>query len=174
MARQARQLEERFWAKVDKSGECWLWTDALRPDGYGYLQRVGGRGGRTYLAHRASYEIAYGPIPDGLHVCHHCDNPPCVRPDHLFLGTDLDNIRDMIRKGRGRYVRGDLNGTRKHPETRPRGSRNAQSRLTESDVPIIRSLLAKGIRQVDIAAQFGISHQVVSTIKLRQAWAHVP
>ena len=86
-----------FWAKVDKSGECWTWTGARDPRGYGRL----GRGRKTLFAHRFSWEEENGPIPNGLFVCHSCDNPACVRPSHLFLGTQKDNIRDMMSKNRG-------------------------------------------------------------------------
>jgi hypothetical protein len=88
--------EERFWSKVDRSGTCWLWTASLTKGGYGQFwfppKRVD--------AHRASWMIANGPIPAGMCVCHDCDNPRCVRPDHLFLGTKLENTHDIIRKGR--------------------------------------------------------------------------
>lgn len=89
---------DRFWARVDKSGECWVWTGAALPAGYGRWKGAH----RLVYAHRFSWELANGPIPDGMLVCHRCDNPPCVRPDHLFLGTPTDNIRDMNAKGRGR------------------------------------------------------------------------
>ena len=95
----ARPLAERFWSRVEKAdGEaCWLWKGARRGE-YGALQTEG----RMEGAHRVSYEINVGPIPEGMEVCHHCDNPPCVRPDHLFLGTTTDNRRDACRKGRAR------------------------------------------------------------------------
>lgn len=103
-----RSIEERFWEKVDKSGDCWVWTGALGGRGYGYIAKPGGSaanpGAHMIPAHRVSWEIANGQIPDGLLVCHHCDNPRCVRPDHMFLGTDLDNARDRERKGRHRVL----------------------------------------------------------------------
>lgn len=85
-----------FWAKVHKTDDCWEWTAARMSSGYGgfYWQR-----GRV-PAHRFSWEIAFGAIPEGMFVCHHCDNRLCVRPDHLFLGTALDNARDCVAKGR--------------------------------------------------------------------------
>lgn len=91
--------EVRFWAKVDKAGpdECWLWT-ASTNKGYGQLAIKPSP--QPVMAHRFSYELANGPIPDGLAVCHTCDNPPCVNPAHLFLGTKGDNNRDMVAKGR--------------------------------------------------------------------------
>ena len=100
----ARPIEERFWKRVDKNGECWNWTHRKTRDGYGYVKKfntVTGRWSYTYV-HRLSWELANGPIPDGLFVCHHCDNPSCVRPSHLFVGTHLDNMKDRSAKGRTR------------------------------------------------------------------------
>lgn len=92
----------RFWASVQKSDSCWTWTGRRYPGGYGEfsVKHV------NYRAHRVSWMLNVGPIPDGLLVCHHCDNRLCVRPDHLFLGTDKDNQTDAIRKGR--HARGRL------------------------------------------------------------------
>jgi hypothetical protein len=93
---------ERFMAKVspEPTSGCWLWTGALGMDGYGIRVHLHGEERKPRRAHRASWEIFRGPIPDGLWVLHRCDNPPCVNPDHLFLGTQTDNIRDAVRKGR--------------------------------------------------------------------------
>ncbi len=90
---------ERFWLRVDRSGDCWEWTGARQGRGYG---KVGVGKAKSALAHRVSYELSNGPIPDGMIVCHRCDNPPCVRPDHLFLGDDLANALDRESKGRNR------------------------------------------------------------------------
>lgn len=97
--------EEKFWSRVDKRGpdECWPWTGGRNTDGYGKAPRATGSRpiGRGYTAaHRVSWAIHFGPVPDGLWVLHHCDNPPCVNPAHLWLGTNLDNIRDRDAKGR--------------------------------------------------------------------------
>lgn len=89
--------EARFWAKVDKTGDCWVWTAATNPKGYGQFYVEGMR-----LAHRVSWILAHGPIPDDLCVLHRCDHPPCVNPAHLFLGTYADNNHDRDAKGRQR------------------------------------------------------------------------
>lgn len=91
-------LDRRFWQSVDKSGECWLWTAAKWKNGYGLIHNKG----RGFGAHRVSYELANGPIPEGMFVCHRCDVRHCVNPAHLFLGTNTDNVRDMWSKGRGK------------------------------------------------------------------------
>lgn len=82
--------------KIDRTGDCWVWTGATDDDGYGIFRS----GGSVFRAHRVSYEENVGPIPDGLGVLHHCDNPPCVRPDHLWTGTTAQNTEDKMRKGR--------------------------------------------------------------------------
>jgi hypothetical protein len=96
MSRWSGNPVDRFWEKVDKSGDCWLWTGHRGCKGYGAAWAEG----RHQAAHRVSWELAFGAIPDGLHVLHHCDNPPCVNPDHLWLGTNSDNQRDCVAKGR--------------------------------------------------------------------------
>jgi hypothetical protein len=94
---------DRFWAKVLRSDGCWLWSACVDEHGYGSFVRLQEDGShRLEGAHRVAWELTHGPIPDGLRVCHHCDTPPCVRPDHLFLGTQADNMADMQRKGRAR------------------------------------------------------------------------
>ena len=99
----ARSLKERFWEKVDKTGNCWIWTAACMTNGYGQIWD----GSKDRGAHRISWILHNGPIPNNLHVLHKCDNPPCVRPDHLFLGTPIDNMLDAKAKGR-------LNSTKSH------------------------------------------------------------
>lgn len=98
--REVASITDRFWAKVDRSGECWLWTASVRRDGYGNFNRGSGDG--WVSAHRFSYELHHGPIPARLLVLHSCDNRRCVNPSHLSLGTHRDNTRDAITKGRFR------------------------------------------------------------------------
>lgn len=94
-------MAERFWVRVDRAegAACWHWLRAVTRDGYGYFHY-----GRARLAHRVAYELTHGPIPEGMQVCHQCDNPGCVRPDHLFIGTAQDNADDKVRKGRSQWV----------------------------------------------------------------------
>jgi len=89
-------FEDAFWSKVDRTGDCWIWQSSRFATGYGRVTYQG----KSAYSHRVSWTLTNGEIPNGFHVCHHCDNPPCVRPDHLFLGTPLDNMRDRDRKGR--------------------------------------------------------------------------
>jgi hypothetical protein len=97
--RRTLSIEDRFWANVLKTSTCWLWKGSKRPNGYGRLQ-VRGEVNKTFGVHRLSWELHNGPIPSGLFVCHKCDVPLCVNPEHLFLGTQLENMRDRRAKGR--------------------------------------------------------------------------
>lgn len=104
-------VEPRFWPKVDQTGgpdACWPWMACRNRHGYGKV----GVGGISVTAHRAVWELANGPIPAGLHVLHRCDNPPCVNPAHLFLGTNADNVEDKVRKGRS--CAGERSGRYRH------------------------------------------------------------
>lgn len=119
-------VEVRFWAKVDKSGECWEWTGAKNRAGYGML-KAGAANGSNTIAHRYSWTLVNGEIPDGLKILHKCDNPGCVRPSHLFLGTQKDNVHDMIAKGRDTAIK------------EQKGEKHPRAKLTNSQVDEIRS-----------------------------------
>lgn len=95
-------FEHRFWEKVNGHGECWDWEGSLSGFGHGQIRQGGKNGGSLLIAHRVAFEMVNGPIPEGMCVLHRCDNPRCVRPAHLFLGTRYDNTHDMIDKGRYR------------------------------------------------------------------------
>lgn len=144
---------------VDATG-CWEWSGARSKAGYGQL-RINNT---VVYAHRAAYEAFIGAIPEGLFVCHHCDNPACFNPAHLFVGTQADNLRDMARKGRGQGRCG---------VGKNRGQRNGSSKLTPDDVRRIRQLAADGVTNRDVAAMFGISASAVSLIKHHHRWGHV-
>lgn len=153
----------RLWAKVRFTPMCWEWTGWRLPGGYGTL---GSPGRGTQLVHRLVWEAMYGTVPANLFVCHHCDNPACVRPSHLFLGTALDNNRDMFAKGRG--------GMQRHPERAPRGEHNAAAKLTTAQVREIRArYTAGGMTHKMLAHEYGVSASLVTQIVLRQAWRHV-
>lgn len=157
---------DRFWAKVEKTETCWLWTAATQ-FGYGIFTRPSGTGPKAVKAHRFSWELVFGPVPAGLFVLHHCDVRNCVRPDHLFLGTIADNNADMRAKGRARYVA---------PPPRPdyRGEKIPSHRVTEAEVPAIRELYAQGESMRRIGVRFGIAQPTVFKIVHRQTWTHVP
>jgi len=122
-------------------------------------------------AHRWAYETFVGPIPDGLGVCHHCDTPSCVRPDHLFVGTQKDNVRDCISKGR--FATGERSGSYTHPERRPIGERSGAAKLTEADIPVIREM-AKTMSRRAIAEHFSMgSHSAINNIVNGITWTHV-
>ena len=161
----------RFWAKVDHLGadECWEWKAARNKNGYGEVRW----GGASARSHRVAYELANGPIPAGLAVCHACDNPPCCNPAHLFLGTSQENTADRVAKGRSARVAGDANGSHLHPEALWRGSRNHQSKLTEPAVVDIRQRLAAGESHRSIARSYGVVRETISAIARGQRWRHV-
>lgn len=160
----------RFWSKVDKSGDCWVWTAARMPSPMEYGV-FGIRAGMVKRAHRFSWELSNGDIPVDLCVLHRCDNPPCVNPDHLFLGTRVENIADMVAKGRN--AKGDKHRSRKYPERLLRGEDSPSARLSEMDVKSIRARVAAGESQYSVAAAFGIKQPYVSLVVNRKRWKHV-
>jgi len=146
-------LAERFWSKVSKTESCWIWTGGSLESGYGMI-RVGGSDKRKLEAHRVSWILENGFIPDGLCVLHKCDNPPCVNPKHLFIGTLQDNVRDMNQKGRS---------------SGGRIPRNQFSRKTsEEDVVEIRELYASGnYTMKQLATRFGYGYRTIRRIIAR-------
>jgi hypothetical protein len=161
---------ERFWSKVDTSGECWEWTAGCVA-GYGRININTNGINKEVGAHRVSYELHYGTIPEGLLVCHHCDNPRCVRPDHLFLGTPADNSKDAARKGR--MLAGDRHPSRLRPETRPRGENNTNAKLTDEKVRAIRERHSAGVYIKALAREYGVDKKAIQNIVRRITWRHV-
>lgn len=160
-----RPLAERFWSKVTKGpeDECWVWGGAKYTQGYGKLYAGRNENGSSvfFRAHRVSWELENGrPVPEGLFVLHFCDNPPCVNPRHLRIGTTEENIADRTDRER-------LPGRR--------GEANDNAKLTEAQVRQIIVELQRLPRrsQTSIAAQFGIKQAQVSRIMRRQSWGHL-
>ena len=148
-----RSLVDRFdakWISEPNSG-CWLWIGASSPSGYGNFAV----GRRQIGAHRFSWDMRRGPIPEGMHVCHKCDVPACVNPDHLFLGTVEDNMNDMKRKGRA---------------AKPRGEASAYAKISEATARSIKYSIGT---LVSVAAQYGVSTASVWKIRRGDNWGHV-
>ena len=177
-----RTASERFWEKVEKTDGCWVWQGAGHSMKYGYF----GLDGRNRLAHRVAWELICGPIPDGLCVCHHCDTPKCVRPDHLFLGTHKQNSEDMVAKGRS--ASGDRSSARLYPESLRcgddhwshrmpervrRGSRHNRAKLTESDIRRIREVGKQGQTLAEIASKYGVHLSSIHLILAGKTWKHI-
>lgn len=148
-----------FWSRVEKTDTCWLWTGFRNAQGYGKLNVAGRKRG----AHQVAYELTYGPIPKGLDICHHCDNPPCVRPDHLFAGTVSDNMNDAVAKGR--------KGGK--PNLLIAGERHGLAVLTDETVREIRRLFASGMMKKDIATRLNIGRHLVQSVVNGHTWSHV-
>lgn len=167
----ALSLESRFWQKVNffgptprtaDLGNCWTWTAHLDAGGYARF-----RSGRERRAYRVAWIIANGPIPPETPcVCHRCDNPICVRPDHLFAGTARDNVADRVSKGRSS---GGRNGGRNRT-----GESNSAAVLTEASVALIRARYVDGERQSVLAADYGVNSNTIWMVVNRRTWKHVP
>lgn len=140
---------DRFWAKVQKTDVCWLWVGGV--DGHGYGAFRDSHGVQT-LAHRKAWELTHGSYPDGM-LLHRCDTPRCVRPDHMFIGDQADNIADAVSKGR-------------HPHNEKHGS----AKLTWTMVHDIRRMYAEGVSQGRIATLFGVSQMNISNIVRHKTW----
>jgi hypothetical protein len=151
----------RFWAKVSKTDSCWNWKRPDPSNGYGKFTYQG----RVMGAHRASWLIHYGPIPDNLWVLHRCDNHACIRPDHLFLGTHNDNMADMATKQRATF--------QQHPDIIPKGEQHRNAKLTDDQVREIRQLRSDGVPRRVIAQLFDISVSNVKRITSRKGWPHI-
>lgn len=164
MAKPHEDPHDLFWRKVKRSDGCWEWIGGFTPDGYGKfsltLPRPIGLTSkdktpqRVYRAPRYSWEIANGPIPDGLFVCHKCDNPKCVRPNHLFLGSQKENRVDAANKKRTAW-----------------GERSPRAKLTESQVHDIRA--SKDAKLKDLARRHGVSQCTISAILTGKNWRHL-
>lgn len=155
-----KKHESRFWSKVERQGEdqCWIWKGGSDPRGYGRFYA----GDKAFVASRIALALSLGmEIPKGLLACHRCDNPPCVNPNHLFLGSDSDNQIDAFSKNRRAIS----------PICRP-GSLNGSSRLTEDEVSIILALKGE-MMQIDIAPLFGVNSTTITLIHGRKTWRHV-
>ena len=172
------EQQQKFWGLVDKTpgfgpnGNCWGWKASKHECGYGYFKIVE----HTYKAHRVSYRLAYGAIPVNLYVLHSCDNPSCVNPKHLWIGTAADNTSDMMQKGRHRPPKlyGNKNGHYTKPEKTPRGEHNWNAKLTEKKIFEIRSKHAKGAHtQQKLADAYAVSPSLISRIIRRKAWKHI-
>lgn len=145
---------ENFWSKVNKGGDCWEWTASRTGDGYGHAHF-----GAAILAHRLSWVLTRGAIPPGMKVLHRCDNPPCVRPEHLFLGTQADNARDREAKGRSGSHVGVLNG---------------RAKLTPEQVRAIRERYGRGDgSQRQIAKEYSVSPSLIQRVVRGDLWSHI-
>jgi hypothetical protein len=147
-------FEDRFFNRVEKTDSCWLWTGSRNELGYGMVWDRTKKWGKKRATH-VSWEIHFGAIPKGQVVCHKCDNPPCVRPDHLFLGTQKENLQDMARKRRSTI-----------------GERNPGAKVTEEIVRAIRQQ-PSSLYDREVAQMFHISRKQVGNIRRRHSWKHV-
>lgn len=175
-----RPLADRFWEKVDKNGPtvrpelgpCWIWTGSRQKKGHGHIHLDGRKKEKT---NRVSFFLHHGRWPDpDLWVLHSCDNPPCVNPAHLREGTPQDNVDDRDSRNRFVPLRGDLNGSRIHPERVPRGEASGVSKLTSADVLDIRRRFLAGEKNLTLLGKmYGVYRTTVARILSRKSWAHL-
>jgi len=159
-------ISQKFWANVEIKGQadCWEWKLSKTRKGYGQYRF----NGVMMQTHRIAWALTNGDIPQGKLVCHKCDNPGCVNPLHLFLGTHFDNMADMVSKGR--QIKGDIHPARMF-KGKVVGSKNGRSKITEDDADQIRQLYSMGgIKQKELGEKFGINQRTVSTIVTGKNW----
>lgn len=165
----AELWRHKFEARIDRSGECWVWTGERTATGHGRV-RVNSR---KVIVSRIVLEEKLGrPLLPGEVARHTCDNPPCARAEHLEVGSVADNNRDRDERGRQVTPRGGRNGARTHPESR-RGERNPRARLTPIGVRAIRDFVAHGYSDTQIAAQLGCSRGAVYHVRIGRTWSHI-
>lgn len=159
---------EKLWRKIkiNPVTDCWEWQGAYSSGKYGCIRRKG----KTMRTHRLFFEIFKGAIPKGLYILHTCDNTKCCNPEHLYAGTQLDNMSDMDKRGRRNPPRGDRNAMRINSL---KGEKNGRSKLKEADISQIRRLLSEGKTKSLIAKMFGVSRMPITGIANGQNWSHV-
>lgn len=162
--------DKAFWDKVKKGqtpDDCWEWQGRKNKGRYGVIIRSR----NSILAHRAAWLLTHGKIPDGLHILHHCDNPPCVNPKHLWCGTHSDNMADMARKGRGGG--GEKHKSRRYPELIKRGEQCAMAKLSENIVRQIRDIPYYRGKYSELARQLTMSKEAIRIASLGLRWKHI-
>lgn len=174
-------LEERFWTRVAICAHgfscaqcCWPWEGHLVKE-YGYfpLPKAYRQGkSKEERATRVCWRIIHGPIAEGLHILHTCDNPPCVNYHHLWAGSIDDNQKDSMRKGR--RPSGDRHGLHLHPEAIAKGERAHSAILTDNDIPRIRELGRAGLSQTAIGARYGVTKSTIGCVLRGETWRHIP